>query len=103
LADHTLHGLRHDFCSLLMEQGVPDTIIAQLAGHANPAITRRNYQHGTETAHRDAMERLGAQLRTIAGGTNYHCRPVSARGPARVADVVQPTGAPHRGSSTTYA
>jgi len=70
LADHTLHGLRHDFCSLLMEQGVPDTIIAQLAGHANPAITRRIYQHGTEAAHRDAMERLGAQLRTIAGGTN---------------------------------
>jgi len=23
LPDHTLHGLRHDFCSLLMEQGIP--------------------------------------------------------------------------------
>ena len=70
LTEHTLHGLRHDFCSLLMEQGVPDKIIAELAGHANPAITRRLYQHGTEVAHREAMERLAMQLRAMTSGTS---------------------------------
>jgi integrase len=62
LNDHTLHGLRHNFCSLLMEQGVPDKVIAELAGHANPAITRRIYQHATDAAHRDAMAQFGAHL-----------------------------------------
>jgi integrase len=67
LTEHTLHGLRHDFCSLLMEQGVPDKVVAELAGHANPAITRRIYQHGTEAAHRDAMSRLAGQLDALSG------------------------------------
>jgi integrase len=58
LSDHTLHGLRHDFCSLLMEQGVRDKVIAELAGHANPAITRRIHEHDTNAAHRDAMVEL---------------------------------------------
>jgi integrase len=65
LSEHTLHGLRHDFCSLLMEQGVPDKVVAELAGHANPAITRRIYQHGTDAAHHDAMALLGAQLSAV--------------------------------------
>jgi len=67
LGEHTLHGLRHDFCSLLMEQGVPDKVVAELAGHANPAITRRIYQHGTEATHREAMARLGAHLGKLGG------------------------------------
>ena len=67
-SEHTLHGLRHDFCSLLMEQGVPDKVVAELAGHANPAITRRIYQHGTDATHRDAMDRLGTHLGQIARG-----------------------------------
>jgi integrase len=78
LADHTLHGLRHDFCSLLMEQGVPDKVVAELAGHANPAITRRIYQHGTDATHRDAMARFGAHLVAIGGNTGHRLLPSSA-------------------------
>jgi len=73
LSDHTLHGLRHDFCSLLMEQGVPDKVVAELAGHANPAITRRIYQHGTDVAHRNAMAKLAGHLGALSQ------RPYTAR------------------------
>jgi integrase len=66
LSDHILHGLRHDFCSLLMEQGVPDKVIAELAGHANPAITRRIYEHRTDAAHRDAMAKLSEHLGALS-------------------------------------
>jgi integrase len=66
LDEHTFHGLRHDFGSLLMEQGVPDKVIAELLGHANPAVTRRVYQHASDPLQRDAVERLAAALGTTA-------------------------------------
>jgi len=62
LDEHTFHDLRHDFGSLLMEQGIPDKVIAELLGHANPAVTRRIYQHASDPMQREAVERLAAAL-----------------------------------------
>lgn len=67
LDQHTFHGLRHDFGSLMMEQGIPDRVVAELMGHANPAITRRVYQHATDLIQRQAVERLAAALEGQAG------------------------------------
>ncbi len=62
---HTFHGLRYDFGSLLMGAGVPDKVVAEPMGHANPAITRRIYQHATDTLQRDAVDRLGDVLADV--------------------------------------
>jgi integrase len=64
LDHHTFHGLRHDFGSLMMEMGVPDEVVAELMGHANPAITRRVYQHGSDALHREAVSRVAGLLAT---------------------------------------
>jgi integrase len=58
LDQHTFHDLRHDFGSVLMDRGVPDKVIAELMGHANPAVTRRVYQHGTDEMQRRAVEEI---------------------------------------------
>jgi integrase len=62
LDQHTFHGLRHDFGSLLMEQGVPDKVVAELLGHANPAVTRRVYQHASDALQQEAVARLAAAV-----------------------------------------
>lgn len=62
LDEHTFHGLRHDFGSLLMEHGIPDKVVAELMGHANPAVTRRVYQHASDAFQRQAVERLAAAI-----------------------------------------
>ena len=57
----TWHGMRHVALSRLLGEGVPVTDVAQIAGHANPAITLRLYSHaipGQQTFAREAMERL---------------------------------------------
>jgi integrase len=62
LDQHTFHDLRHDFGSLLMERGVPDKVVAELMGHANPAVTRRVYQHASDEMQRRAVEELAQAM-----------------------------------------
>jgi len=62
LHKHTFHGLRHDFGSLLMERGVPDKVIAELIGHANPAVTRRVYQHAANASQRRAVDAMAEAM-----------------------------------------
>jgi integrase len=62
LDHHTFHDLRHDFGSLLMERGVPDKVVAELMGHANPAVTRRVYQHASDEMQRRAVEELAQAM-----------------------------------------
>jgi integrase len=66
LPAHTLHGLRHDFGSLMMQMGVPDKVIAELMGHSNPAITRRVYQHASDALQHEAVSRMGRFLAAAA-------------------------------------
>lgn len=41
----TPHHLRHAFASVLIDQGVPITEVAEALGHASPAITMQVYAH----------------------------------------------------------
>ena len=41
----TPHHLRHAFASVLIDQGVPITEVAEALGHASPAITMQIYAH----------------------------------------------------------
>ena len=44
LPAHRIHDLRHAFCSMLAQAGVPIYTISKLAGHSNVSTTQR-YSH----------------------------------------------------------
>lgn len=48
------HKLRHSFASLALVNGVDIVTIAELLGHADPAITLRVYSHSNEIAKQQA-------------------------------------------------
>lgn len=50
-----IHGLRHTFCSRLVQKGVPIQVIRELAGHRNIQTTLR-YAHLSPSNHRDAID-----------------------------------------------
>lgn len=60
--DRPLHAARATCGSLLRDAGVPDTIIAEILGHAQVQITQRHYLHGDDSSRRAAMERLNDYL-----------------------------------------
>jgi hypothetical protein len=41
----TLHGLRHTFATIGLDEGIDVLYIAEVLGHASPAITQSIYQH----------------------------------------------------------
>lgn len=53
-----VHDLRHTAATLLLEQGVPANVVAELLGHTDPGFTLRVYGHATPRMHRDAVRRL---------------------------------------------
>jgi integrase len=57
-----VHDLRHGTATLLLQKGVPMREIAEILGHANPAITAQVYAHVTSDQKRSAMEKLGEAL-----------------------------------------
>jgi integrase len=40
-----LHGLRHSHASLLIDAGVPISVVSERLGHANPNVTLGVYTH----------------------------------------------------------
>ncbi len=51
------YDLRHQFVTELCEAGVPESVIRELAGHVDPAMTR-HYSHPRLAARRAAVESL---------------------------------------------
>ncbi len=52
------HGLRHTFCTLLAEKGVPLKTASELMGHSNIATTANIYTHVNESEKVKAVESL---------------------------------------------
>jgi integrase len=52
------HALRHGTATLLLRQGVQMREIAEVLGHANPALTARVYAHVSEDSKKRAMSQL---------------------------------------------
>ena len=54
----TLHGLRHTFATIGLDQGVDVLYVAEMLGHSSPAITQGVYQH----VRRDRLNAAMAQI-----------------------------------------
>jgi integrase len=53
-----LHDARHTALTLMVLRGVPLSVVAAWAGHADPAFTLRTYAHSQDGALRDASALL---------------------------------------------
>lgn len=57
--DVTLHGLRHTFATLALQQGADAKTISQTLGHHSTAFTLDIYGKVTDTMRREAADRVG--------------------------------------------
>jgi integrase len=56
----TLHGLRHTWASVALDEGVDVLYVAELLGHSSPAITQSIYQHARPERTVESVERVSA-------------------------------------------
>jgi len=54
----SFHALRHSFCTLLAEQGVPLKTASMLMGHSSISITAKYYTHVDDAEKRRGIEKL---------------------------------------------
>jgi integrase len=57
----TLHGLRHTWATLALEQGIHPRVVQERLGHSTIAITLGIYSHVAPTLHAEAAQ-LVAEL-----------------------------------------
>ena len=64
-----VHDLRHTYASILINQGHPDTFIAEQIGHTSAAFTRQRYGHLFDRDKRmtDARDKLEAEFGQVLG------------------------------------
>lgn len=67
-ADLTFHGLRHGYCSRLVQAGVPLGTVKALAGHGSLAVTNRYASHIPHGAEVEAIRRLETTEQTAVAG-----------------------------------
>jgi Phage integrase family len=65
-AAYRVHDLRHTAGSHLLAEGVPLAEVSQILGHANPAITARQYAHAVKRTRGATFRQLGDYYRRAA-------------------------------------
>lgn len=58
----TPHSLRHATATLLLEEGVPMKVVAELLGHSSTRITEETYSHVTARLVQEAGDAIGRAL-----------------------------------------
>ncbi|MDD4113223.1 MAG: site-specific integrase [Herbinix sp.] len=53
-----LHGLRHTFASILINNGVPIYYVSKIMGHHSTKITENTYAHLFHTTHKDILSSI---------------------------------------------
>jgi integrase len=59
-----VHDLRHGAASLMLSQGIPVPVVAELLGHATPAITMSIYSHALP----NSQQLIAKQMEAVFGG-----------------------------------
>jgi integrase len=58
----TLHGLRHTWATLALEQGIHPRVVQERLGHSTIAITLGIYSHVAPTLHDEAASQVAARI-----------------------------------------
>ena len=58
----TLHGLRHTWATLALEQGIHPRVVQERLGHSTIAITLGIYSHVSPTLHDQAAAAVAMQI-----------------------------------------
>lgn len=58
----TLHGLRHSWATLALEQGIHPRVVQERLGHSTIAITLDIYSHVSPTLHDEAAGMVAAKV-----------------------------------------
>jgi integrase len=58
----TLHGLRHTWATLALEQGIHPKVVQERLGHSTIAITLGIYSHVSPSLHDDAAQLVGSLI-----------------------------------------
>jgi integrase len=58
----SIHGLRHTWATIALEQGVHPRVVQERLGHANIAVTLQTYSHVLPTMHDDAAATVASLL-----------------------------------------
>jgi integrase len=58
----TLHGVRHTFATLTLEQGFPIKVVSDAMGHSKIQTTIDRYHHPSDDLQRTAMDAFDALL-----------------------------------------
>jgi integrase len=61
--DVKLHDLRHTVVTLLLDLGTPPHLVQAIARHADIEVTMKVYAHANLDAMREAVGKLGDQLK----------------------------------------
>jgi len=60
---YTVHGLRHMFTTLLLDNGEDLKVVSEILGHSNTKTTQDVYQHIGETHKKKSIKKLGKIMR----------------------------------------
>lgn len=63
-----LHGTRHAFTSLAMDQGIPGPVVSAALGHASGDMRRRVYTHVFDHARRRLADAVGGAIDRMVDG-----------------------------------
>ena len=58
----TLHGLRHTFATLAIQNGVAAKTVSSILGHYSAGFTLDTYTHVTGEMQKDAAQRMGSLM-----------------------------------------
>ncbi|MCP4383096.1 MAG: tyrosine-type recombinase/integrase [Hyphomicrobiales bacterium] len=57
-----LHGLRHTWATLALEEGIDIHIVSERLNHSSTHVTREIYTHVTPPMQSDAAERVAGRI-----------------------------------------
>jgi len=74
-----LHGTRHAFTSLAMDEGIPGPVVSAALGHASGEMRKRVYTHVFDHARRRLADAVGGAIDRMVDGIEEIREPEASR------------------------